>query len=95
MQKHHVNLSAYHFRRANRDGLIEVRNEGSYVMAEYSERTGIVRWQRVLLASQREHIEKWLTEHFPVQPPPQPEPKAIAAPRATARRSSQKKSAKK
>jgi hypothetical protein len=35
-------------------------------MAEYSERTGVVKWQRVVLASQREQIEKWLSEHYPV-----------------------------
>jgi hypothetical protein len=67
MQKHHASLASYHFKRAKTDGLIQVLNEGSYVMAEYSERTGIVRWQRVVLATQREKIEKWLSEHYPVQ----------------------------
>ncbi len=67
MQKHHAALASYHFKRAKTDGLIQVLNEGSYVMAEYSERTGIVRWQRVVLATQREKIEKWLLEHYPVQ----------------------------
>ena len=66
MQKHHSALSSYHFKRAKKDGLIEVLNEGSYVMAEYSERTGVVKWQRVVLAAQREKIEKWLGEHYPV-----------------------------
>jgi hypothetical protein len=47
--------------------LIEVLNEGSYVMAEYSERTGVVKWQRVVLATQREKIEKWLGDHYPAQ----------------------------
>ena len=67
MQKHHASLASYHFKRAKTDGLIQVLNEGSYVMAEYSERTGVVRWQRVVLATQREKIEKWLSEHYPVQ----------------------------
>ena len=67
MQKYHVSLSSYHFRRSNYDGFIEVLNEGMYVMAEYSERTGAVKWQRVVPASQREQIEKWLGEHYPVQ----------------------------
>jgi hypothetical protein len=67
MQQHRVNLSSYQFRRSKCDGLIEVLNEGLYVMAEYSERTGLVKWQRVVLASQREQIEKWLGEHYPVQ----------------------------
>jgi hypothetical protein len=67
MTKHQPALSAYHFRRAKTDGLIEVLNEGSYVMAEYSERTGIVKWQRVVLTAQKERIERWLGEHYPVQ----------------------------
>ena len=36
-------------------------------MAEYSERTGVVSWQRVLFATQREIVEKWLRERYPVQ----------------------------
>ena len=40
MQDRHPTLSSYHFKRAKTDGLIEVLNEGSYVMAEDSERTG-------------------------------------------------------
>lgn len=66
MQKHPT-LSSFHFKRAKTDGLIEVLNEGSYVMAEYSERTGTLKWQRVVMTSQREKIEKWLREHYPVQ----------------------------
>ena len=75
MQQHRVNLSSYQFRRSKFDGLIEVLNEGLYVMAEYSERTGLVKWQRVVLASQREQIEKWLGEHYPVQAKAQPAPR--------------------
>jgi hypothetical protein len=67
MHKHHPSLPSYHFKRAKTDGLIEVLNEGSYVMAEYSERTGIVKWQRVVVAAQREKIEKWLGDHYPVK----------------------------
>ena len=67
MQQHHVGLSSYHTRRSTCGGLIEVLNEGLYVMAEYNERTGVVKWQRVVLASQREQIEKWLGEQYPVQ----------------------------
>jgi hypothetical protein len=36
-------------------------------MAEYSERTGGLKWQRVVLATQREQVEKWLREHYPVR----------------------------
>jgi len=36
-------------------------------MAEYSERTGTITWQRVVLATQREMVERWLRERYPVQ----------------------------
>ena len=90
MQKeNHAALSSYHFKRAKTDGLIQVLNEGSYVMAEYSERTGTVKWQRVVLATQREKIEKWLGEHYPVQAAgkkaeAKPEPRKRAAAPVTA-----------
>ena len=58
-------LGSYRFQRAKTSGIIEVLNENSYVMAEYSERTGSVKWQRMVLASQREQIEKWLEDHYP------------------------------
>lgn len=70
MQKKPAAIPAYRFKRAKPDGLIHVLNEGSYVMAEYSERTGIVRWQRVVLATQKEKVERWLGEHYPVTPAP-------------------------
>jgi len=67
MKNHHPTLPAFHFKRSKKDGLIEVLNEGSYLMAEYSERTGLVKWQRVVVAAQKEKIEKWLGDHYPVQ----------------------------
>jgi hypothetical protein len=67
MQKHQTAVSSYHFKRTSNGGLIQVLNEASYVMAEYSERTGIVKWQRVVLATQRETVEKWLRERYPAQ----------------------------
>jgi len=68
MQKYPSTLSSFQFKRATAD-LIQVFNEDSYLMAEYSERTGAVSWQRVLLATQREIVEKWLRERYPVQAP--------------------------
>jgi len=67
MKKEHAAVAAFQFKRTKTDGLIEVLNEGSYVMAEYSERTGVVRWQRVVLAPQKERIERWLSEHYPAR----------------------------
>jgi hypothetical protein len=69
MQKYQAAPSAYHFKRSKIDGLILVLNEGSYVMAEYNEHTGAMNWQRVVLAKQKESIEKWLGENYPVQLP--------------------------
>ena len=67
MQPHQPALSSFHFKRAKTQGLIEVLNEGSYVMAEYNERTGVTKWQRVVLAAQKEKVENWLGTHYPVQ----------------------------
>jgi hypothetical protein len=87
MQKHQATLSAFQFRRATAD-LIQVYNEDSYLMAEYSERTGNVSWHRVLLATQREIIHQRLRERYPVQgqasarrepPAPAAQPKRAAA----------------
>ncbi len=58
-------VRSYRFQRARTPGIIEVLNENSYVMAEYSERTGAVQWQRMVLAAQREQIERWLKDHYP------------------------------
>jgi hypothetical protein len=86
MQKHHAALSSYHFQRAKTQGIIKVLNEGSYVMAEYSERTGTVKWQRVVLATQKEMIERWLGQHYPVQAAtPVPAPAPVETRRAKAR----------
>lgn len=65
MQKHEATLAQYQFKRSKTEGVIQVLNEGAYVMAEYSERTGAVRWQRVVMASQRDRIEKLLRERYP------------------------------
>lgn len=88
MAKHHAALSSYHFQRAKTHGIINVLNEGSYIMAEYSERTGAVKWQRVVLATQKEMIEKWLGQHYPAQatapePPPAEKRRKTPAPAPT------------
>ena len=67
MKKEHAAPPSFTFKRTKPEGSIQVLNEGSYVMAEYSERTGIVKWQRVVVTAQREKIEKWLGDHYPAQ----------------------------
>ena len=69
MQKDTVVLSGYQFKRAI-DGLIQVINENSYVMAEYSPRTGNLRWQRVVPAPQKEKLQARLLERYPVEVAP-------------------------
>ena len=64
-QKYKTAPRSYRFQRAQRPGIIEVLNEHSYVMAEYSERTSAVKWQRVVAASERDQIENWLKHHYP------------------------------
>ena len=64
-EKYKTAIRSYRFQRARTPGVIEVLNENSYVMAEYSERTGSLKWQRMVLASQRAQIEKWLEDHYP------------------------------
>ena len=65
VQKFKAAPRSYRFQRAQSPGMIEVLNENSYVMAEYSERTGSVKWRRVVAASERDQIENWLKDHYP------------------------------
>jgi hypothetical protein len=64
--KTQVSVSAFQFKRPKLDGVVLVLNERSFVMAEYNQRTGKTAWQRVVLVTQREHVERWLQEHYPV-----------------------------
>jgi hypothetical protein len=46
-------------------GTVQILNEHSYLMGEYTQATGVTKWQRVVAASQRAIIEQWLVEHYP------------------------------
>jgi hypothetical protein len=48
-------------------GRIIVTNGGSYIMAEYDEFTGLTRWVRVVSAPQREKVQKFLLEQYPIK----------------------------
>ena len=65
-QKYKTAPRSYRFQRAQSAGVIEVLNDNLYVMAEYSERTGSLKWRRVVAASERDQIEHWLKDHYPV-----------------------------
>ena len=60
-----VSVSQFWFKRSKSD-VIQVLNDKSYLMGEYNQRTGAVSWLRVVLATQRGHVESWLQEHYPV-----------------------------
>jgi hypothetical protein len=75
---------SYYCGRMRRDSIVSVLTGNSYVVAEYDERSGDIRWQRVVNASQREGIYNWLREHFPVklvvaEAPKKPSRKALVA----------------
>ncbi len=42
-------------------------NSDEYLMAEYSERTGDTKYQRLVPAPQKDVIERWLGNHFPAK----------------------------
>ena len=65
---HHRINDSFYCRRANKpDGLILVHNLNHYIMAEYSEFSGEAKWQRVVLATQRDAVERWLLKNFPLR----------------------------
>jgi len=67
VQHHHHEINnSYHCQRTNHGESVLVYNADHYLMAEYTVRTGRVSWQRVVAASQRESVEKWLRENYPM-----------------------------
>lgn len=66
--KTQVLTSGFHFKRPTPDGPVHVFNENSYLMALYNPSTGVVSWQRVVAATQKVTIERWLEENYPSKP---------------------------
>jgi hypothetical protein len=67
MEDRQVINDSYYCGRLRQNAIISVLTGNSYVVAEYDERTGDIRWQRVVNASQKEGIHHWLRDHFPVK----------------------------
>jgi hypothetical protein len=67
MLERQVINDSYYCGRIRQDSIVSVLTGNSYVVAEYDERTGDIRWQRVVNASQKEGIHNWLRDHFPVK----------------------------
>lgn len=57
--------SSYYCKRGDRTDLILVFNAESYVVAEYHQQTGGLKWQRVVLATHKDSIDRWLRVSFP------------------------------
>lgn len=72
---HHADISdSYHCKRSHSGDVVHVYNSNNYLMAEYTVRTGRTSWQRVAPLTQRESVEKWLRNNYPVINTPQPAP---------------------
>lgn len=71
MQERHVINASYYCTRDKQDGVISVCNNLAYIVAEYTEQNGIVKWLRVVPADQRNALEKWLGLHFPADKTPE------------------------
>jgi hypothetical protein len=67
MEDRHVINDAYFCARMRSEGPVLVLTTTQYVVGEYDQRTGDMRWQRVVNASQKEGIHNWLREHFPAK----------------------------
>jgi hypothetical protein len=81
MEDRQVINDSYYCGRMRQNAIVSVLTGNSYVVAEYDERTGDIRWQRVVNASQKEGIHHWLREHFPVKVA------VVEKPKATGRKS--------
>ena len=70
MQHHHHEINnTFHCQRAIHGESVHVLNADHYLMAEYNTRTGRVSWHRMVAATQRESVEKWLRENYPMTRP--------------------------
>ena len=61
-----INASFY-CKPSPQDGTMLVLNADHYIMGYYRMKTGSVSWHRVVQATQRESIEKWLLQNYPVK----------------------------
>jgi len=67
MQEPRKNINAnFYCEKAKQAGLIKVFNVDEYLMMEYSQNTGAVRWLRLAGAPQKAAIERWLVQQFPI-----------------------------
>jgi hypothetical protein len=64
---HHADINdSFQYKRSQSGEVIHVYNSNNYLMAEYTVRTGRTSWQRVAALTQRESVERWLRNNYPV-----------------------------
>lgn len=61
--------TSYYCEQEKPNGPVVVLTTGAYRVAEFDYHTGNVRWHRVVPAPQKNVIESWLSQKFPVQAP--------------------------
>ncbi len=65
--RHHTDITdSFHCKRSKSGEIVNVYNSANYLMAEYTVRTGRTSWQRVAALTQRESVERWLRNSYPV-----------------------------
>jgi predicted transposase YdaD len=57
---------SFHCKRSQSGEVIHIFSSTDYLMAVYSQRTGQTTWQRVIALTQRESVETWLRNNYPV-----------------------------
>ena len=65
-------LGSFSYRPSQHGRGLDIVNDHNYVMGVYDGKTGVVTWQRVVLAAQREAIQRWFAEYHPVTNSVQP-----------------------
>ena len=57
--------SSYYCKRGDRADLILIFNAENFVVAEYHQQTGGLKWQRAVQATHKASIDRWLRVSFP------------------------------
>ncbi len=63
---HHIINESFYSEHSKQDGPVRIFNKLHYLMGEYSLKTGVATWQRVIPSPQRMPLERWLSTHYPV-----------------------------
>jgi hypothetical protein len=58
---------SYYCVRSKPDGKVTILTTNSYVVGEYDDRSGDIRWQRVVLANQKIAIHNYMQRHYPIK----------------------------